>query len=263
MKTEEIITSPQNAQIQLLKKLALKKYRYQENIFIVENLAIIYDALNSGFDFESLFVTKEFITKNKDKFDAILKVTQVSKYYLIDERLNKQYSQLNTPSGISAVYKIKVSKLDKGESVVYLNGVSDPGNLGTITRACLAFGFKNLILDEACADIYNAKTISAAKDSIFKVNITEDRDFNWLQKNKNKLPIYITSSHQGENLKSFKADQQFCLVLGSESHGVSDSIIKLSKKSLKIEMSEDIESLNVASAASILLYSLSSIKKSK
>ena len=118
------------------------------------------------------------------------------------------------------------------ESVIYLNGVSDPGNLGTIMRTALAFNFTNLVLDATCVDIYNAKTISAAKDSIFKLNILEDKSGAWLKDN--KLPLYVTSSHGSLDLDNFKADNKFCLVLGSESHGVSDEIVSLADKKIKI-----------------------------
>ncbi len=256
MENPEKITSPQNGGIKLLKKLSLKKYRNETGKFAVENLAIIYDGLQSGYDFESLFVTEDFIKKNKEKFEYLQNISKSDKFYLIDEKLNKHYSELETPSGITAIYKIKTSPLAPNKPVIYLNGVSDPGNLGTIMRTCLAFGFVNLIVDENCADIYNPKTINAAKDSIFKLNILKDKDNNWLKKNKNIFSVYATSSHNGTLLNKFKPSKLFCLVLGSESHGVSDEIIKLAKENIKIEISKNIESLNVATAAAILLYEL-------
>ncbi|MFH1187401.1 MAG: RNA methyltransferase [bacterium] len=256
MKNPEKIISPQNGGIKLLKKLSLKKYRNETGKFAVENLAIIYDGLQSGYDFETLFITEDFIKKNKEKFEYLQKNSKSDKFYLIDEKLNKHYSELETPSGVTAIYKIKISSLTPNKSVIYLNGVSDPGNLGTIMRTCLAFDFANLIVDENCADIYNPKTINAAKDSIFKLNIFKDKDNNWLKKNKNIFFVYAASSRNGISLDKFKPSKLFCLVLGSESHGVSGEIIKLAKENIKIEISKNIESLNVASAAAILLYEL-------
>lgn len=254
MKNPEKITSPQNGGIKLLKKLSLKKHRNETGKFFVENLAIIYDGLQSGCDFESLFTTEDFIKKHKEKFQYLQKNSKSDKFYLIDEKLNKHFSELETPSGITAIYKIKASPLAPDKPVIYLNGVSDPGNLGTIMRTCLAFDFINLIIDENCADIYNPKTINAAKDSIFKLNIFKDKDNNWLQKNKNIFSIYAASSHNGILLDKFKPPKLFCIVLGNESHGISKEIMKLAKENIKIEISKNIESLNVASAAAILLY---------
>lgn len=247
------ITSPQNNQIKLLEKLNQKKYRQEAKQFMVENLATIMDALKDGHDFESLFVTEEFENKHKDKLEYLEKNSQAQNFYLIDSRINKHYSNLDTPSGITAVYNMKEKKLDKS-SVIYLNGVSDPGNLGTIMRSALAFDFVNLVLDETCVDVYNPKVIGATKDTIFKLNIIEDKTGDWLKNN--KLPVYTTDSHSGTALAKFKPAKAFCLVLGSESHGISPEIMKLAKKSLKIEISSKIESLNVATAAAILFYEL-------
>ncbi|OIO07466.1 hypothetical protein COX68_03545 [Candidatus Falkowbacteria bacterium CG_4_10_14_0_2_um_filter_41_15] len=247
------IISPQNNQIKLLRKLNSKKCRQELKQFMVENLAIILDALKDGHDFVALFVTEEFIAKHQDQFKYLQDNSKSQSFYSIDAKINKHYSNLDTPSGLTAIYNIQERKLDK-TSVIYLNGISDPGNLGTIMRSVLAFNFTNLVLDENCVDLYNPKVISAAKDAIFKLNVIEDKTANWL--NHNKLPVYTTGSHGGVNLAQFKPAKAFCLVLGSESHGVSPEIEKLAATSLKIEMSNEIESLNVAAAAAVLLYEL-------
>lgn len=247
------IISTQNNQIKKLLKLKLTKYRKELKEFAVENSVIIHDALRDGHDFDSLFVTEEFLNKNEEKVDFFKKNSKANNFYLVDSKINSLYSTLDTPSGITAIYKIKERKLDDS-SVVYLNGITDPGNLGTILRSALAFNFKNIALDNNCVDIYNPKVIGAAKDAIFKLNIYIDKSGDWLKKC--KLPIYSTSSHEGDNLSIFKAEKKFCLVLGSESHGVESDILKKSDKRLKIEISSEIESLNVATAAAILLYRL-------
>lgn len=257
MKVNEI-TSQNNCQIKLLRKLAQKKYRRQNSKFTVENLAVIYDALNSGFDFTALFLTQGFIEKNKSKFEYIQSRTKLSEYYLIDEDLNKSYSQLDTPSGITAIYEKIPSAFNDSRSVVYLNGIKDPGNIGTIMRTALAFDALNIVLSSTCVDIYNFKAISAARDSIFKMNIIEDNDGAWLKNIKGKMPIFVANSNDGVCLSEVKEQGVFCLVLGSESHGLSDDVLKIADKSIKIEISNAIESLNVSSAAAILLYGLSS-----
>ena len=253
MQKLETITSLQNNHIKLLKKLALKKYRLEYQQFTVENLTIIIDALKAGYDFEVLFVTAEFMTRHLDKFEFLKEKSQGS-YYVIDEMMSSHFSQLDTPSGITAIYKFPKNKIEDNCSIIYLNSISDPGNLGTIMRTALAFDFNNLVLDENCVDIYNSKTIAAAKNSIFKLNFLEDKDGSWIRNN--KLPVYVTSSQGDSDLESFKADDKFCLVLGNESHGISDAINQLAAKQLKIDISDNIESLNVSVAAAILFYKL-------
>lgn len=247
------INSPQNNQVKLLGKLGNKKYRQELKQFTVENLTIILDALKDGHDFKSLFVTPEFATKHQAELNYIENNSQSNSFHLIDQKINKNYSSLDTPSGITAIYDIQNKKIDK-TSVIYLNGISDPGNLGTIIRSALAFSFSNLVLDKNCVDIYNPKVINAAKDTIFKLNLSEDKSGEWLKAN--KLPVYATSSHNGVNLAKFKPASSFCLVLGSESHGVSPEIMEQASKNIKIEISDKIESLNVATAAAILFYAL-------
>jgi len=250
------VTSQENTKIKLLKKLSQKKHRYQNSKFTVENLTIIYDALKSGYDFKELFVTKDFVERYKEKFEYLQKESKAPEYFLIDESLNKYYSQLDTPSGITAVYEACSSSLDPVKSVVYLNGIKDPGNMGTIMRSALAFDVPNIILDETCVDIYNFKVINAAKDAIFKLNIIEDLEGTWLKENKGVLPIYVANSNEGISLSEVKAARRFCLVLGSESHGVDQEIIQLADKNIRIGIKGDVESLNVSSAAAILLYGL-------
>ena len=253
MQKLETITSLQNNHIKLLKKLALKKYRQEYQQFTVENLKIIVDALRAGFDFETLFVTAEFMTRNLDKFQFLQENSKAG-YYIIDEMMSAHFSQLDTPSGITAIYKMPENQKLSDDSVIYLNDISDPGNLGTIMRTALAFDFKNIVLSDNCVDVYNAKTIAAAKNSFFMLNIVEDKKGQWLQNN--KLPIYVTSSYGSANLEEFKPADKFCLVLGNESHGVSEEINKLATEKIKIDISENIESLNVSVAAAILFYKL-------
>lgn len=250
----QTIISQQNSLIKKLKKLNLKKYRQEYACFIVENFTIIKDAVKDGYIFESLFITEQFIAKHRKDLDYLKIASHSTNIYLITPQVNKYYSSLETPSGITAIFHIKKANLSKS-SVIYLNGVSDPGNLGTIMRSAVAFGYDNFVLDKNCVDIYNPKVINAAKDAIFKLNIIEDSSGNWLQIN--HLPIYTTDAALGIQLNKFKPAPVYCLVLGGESRGVSPEIIKQSQINLRIKISNKIESLNVAIAASIIFYEFS------
>jgi TrmH family RNA methyltransferase len=250
------ITSKDNEKIKLLKKLRLKKYREKYNKFFVENFNIIKDA---GAEIEALFITESFVKKRKQEVDLILKKCKTKEYYVIADDLNKSFSELETASGICAIYARREEKIDFKKSIIYLNGINDPGNLGTILRSALAFDFKNIVLDESCADLLNAKTISAAKDSIFKLNISCDSNLKILKNIKSKMKIFATKLEGGEDIAILKKEKIFCLVLGSEARGVSKEIEKLSDKFVKIKMSGEIESLNVASAAAVIFYEARSI----
>lgn len=248
------ISSRDNEKIKELIKLSQKKYRHKLGRFKVENLAIIFDALRSGHPFESLFVTEDFVRNHQEKFDFLEKNTENSQFFRISDNLDKACSELETPSGIIAVYGMEDFGWDDDAPSIYLNGVNDPGNVGTILRTALAFGFKNIIVDERCADIYNAKTLHAGKDAIFKLNIREDRSLEWIKGNKDKFAIYAADSNGGVPLGRFKPEKVFCLVLGSESHGVSREILAMAREKINIEISKDTESLNVAVAGGILMH---------
>ena len=254
------IASISNEKIKNLKKLGLKKTRDESSQFLVENLLIIHDAIKSGFKPIALFVTQEIIDKNNSKLKYI--INNMDEVFVINEKINKFFSSLATPSGICAVYKKQEkdvlveahsdASLDK--IIVYLNGVSDPGNLGTIIRTTLAFGIENIVLDALCADVYNPKTINAARDAIFKVNIAHDVDLFVFNQIKEKMKIYATNIERGISIKDvIKEEQVFCIVLGNEANGVSEPILRQSDSFVKINMSNKIESLNVAISAGIIL----------
>ena len=249
------ITSPANLKIKNLKKLQQKKYRQEFGEFLVENLIIIRDGLKAGYRPTAIFATPQFITKNKSEFNRIIKTSGLRDYFTISEKINKLFSNLETPMGIAATYKIpKEIKLSFDQSILYLNSIGDPGNLGAIFRSALAFGFKNIILDETCADPYNFKAISAAKDAIFKVNVSYDSDLKILKQIKGNLPIISTRMTSAKNIETLRKYKNLCLVLGDESRGVDKNIEKLADEFVKINISNEIESLNVAVAAAVILH---------
>ena len=121
----------------------------------------------------------------------------------------------------------------------------------------MAFGFENFVIDENSADIYNYKVISAAKDAIFKLNIEFDYQLNILNKIKKTYKVFATSlEKQAKDFSKIKFTSKYCLVFGSESHGVDLEIKSLADQLIKINISSKIESLNVASSVAIILYTI-------
>ncbi len=255
------ITSRDNPKIKFLRQLQQKKYRDKFGKFVVENAVIIGDALKAGIFFESIFVTQDFINKHKEKYEEICGQAKVKEYYLIDEKTNESFSSLITAPGICAVYSKIEREINYTTPIIYLNGINDPGNMGTILRSALAFGLKNIVMDEGCADPYNPKTITAAKDAIFKLNIALDSDLKILKKIAERMKIFSTRLEHSHTLDILKNEKIFCLVLGSEAHGVNKPIQAISDDFIKIEMGKEMESLNAASAAAIIFYEIFRITK--
>jgi len=247
----EIITSKDNEKIKIIKKLSQKKYRRELDMFKVENFKMIIGAIEAGINLESIYVTDNFIGGNKDFIESL-----EGHYYVISDVVNKSFSELSTPSGVCAVFKKLKREVIFEAPIVYLNGINDPGNLGTILRSALAFNFSNILVDEECADIYNSKTLQAAKDSIFKLNISFDTDRKLFRIVKEKMKIFSTRAEGARLVEEVKFGKNFCLVLGSEAHGISRDIIEQSDEFVRIGINRESESLNVANAASILFYEI-------
>ncbi|MCK4891736.1 MAG: RNA methyltransferase, partial [Candidatus Pacebacteria bacterium] len=117
------------------------------------------------------------------------------------------------------------------------------------------------IVDEKCADIYNPKTISASKDAIFKLNIISDKNLEIFNQIKEKMKIFSTRVERSDTLDVLKNEKLFCLILGSESHGVDKELQEMSDACVRIEMGKKMESLNVASASAIIFHEIYKTRK--
>ncbi|MDD4289846.1 MAG: RNA methyltransferase [Patescibacteria group bacterium] len=249
-----VIKSTSNERIKYLKSLNQKKYREENSQFIVENFKTIYDSRNLETGLDELFVTEEFIEKNKEKFEELIDDLDIQEYFLINQAVNETLSSLDNPSGICALYDMKQNQMDFDDIIIYLNKINDPGNMGTILRSALAFDIKNIVLDENCVDIYNPKTINSAKDSIFKLNISRDNDRKLLKEIKSRMKIYSTRLEDSSGIEILKKQKKFCIVFGSEANGIDGDIYELSDGFIKINMTNNIESINVAMSASIIFH---------
>jgi len=253
------IVSRDNKRIKELKKMGNKKYRNKFGKFLVENIAIIYDAIKSGYKPEALFITQELLDKNSERVKFIIENVNDNNSFIILEKANRYFSSLDTSTGITVVYnKPKKQKINLTKNILYLNGIKNPGNLGTILRSATAFGLNDVILDKGCVEVYNPKTIQSAKDAIFKINITlDDEERTALKMMKSKMKILTTDVNGGIEVGDiFKTDDNFCVIMGSESHGVSEDVKIISDQTINIKSSSKMESLNVAVSTGIILYEM-------
>ncbi len=247
-----IITSKTNESIRLLRQLAQKKYRDSTGYFIIENIKTIYDAVQFGVNIHALYITEQLLKKPQA---LIMEIIKYSPYYVrLSEYINVYVSSLDTPSGIIAIFKKPESKVTVSESVIYLNGISDPGNMGTILRTAVAFGFHNIVVDDYCVDIFNPKTIQASKEAVFKLAIYHDSGYQFLEKIKGIMPIIGTRSQNAISIETKRINLPICLVLGNEANGISTPVVNWVDYFVSIPLSTAMESLNVSIAAGILFY---------
>ena len=154
--------------------------------------------------------------------------------------------------GVVFVNNIVNRKPKKLNKVVYLDRVSDPGNVGTIIRTALALNYDAIILSDNCVSIYNPKVVSATKGAMFLIPILSG---NIQDYKKGRTVITSTLNEKSISLDELETPKSFILVLGNEAHGVSNDVIAISDIFVKIPIN-NIDSLNVAVAGAILMYKL-------
>lgn len=239
------------SQISLVKSLHQKKYRKEHQLFIVEGFKAISEFLNSDFVINAVYCTPDMSAKmaNLSNKQKVCEVT-------INEL--QKISALQTPQGILALIEIpkssKTSAKDIEEIALVLDGVQDPGNLGTIIRTADWFGIKHLICSEDCVEVYNPKVVQATMGSLTRVKVTYQSLPELLSQS--ELPIYGTLL-KGDNIFNAAWSTKGFLVLGSEGKGISEEILALITHPLTIPGGKNTESLNVAIAGAICCAEMS------
>ncbi len=238
-----LITSPDNKKIKELVKLKQKKYRDSMEKFIVETEHLIKEAFLEG------RLLEVYVLENNELSFKV----DVPVYYVSVSVINK-LKNISTSKFIGVVSK-KESKEYRGKRYLLLDRVSDPGNLGTIMRSAVAFNVDTLIVSLDSCDIYNDKVIRASEGAIFKLNIIRcdlSQAINTLKKL--DIAIYGTDVKNGVDVREIPKDN-FAIIMGNEGAGISSDVKKLVENNIYIKTS-NVESLNVAMAASIILYEL-------
>jgi len=229
-------------QLKLITSLQQKKYRTLNNLFIAEGTKVVNEFLNSNFELDHLFCVDSLLFKN------IENRTQISELEL------KKISSLKTPNNVLAIFKIpEKSTLVNDGFIVALDGINDPGNLGTIIRLCDWFGVDQLICSSNTVDCYNSKVVQASMGSLTRVSIIYTNLETYLENS--SLPKYA-SLMEGENVYKSELPKNAVLVMGNEANGISKTILNLLSKTISIPRFGEVqetESLNVATATAILL----------
>ncbi|MBR6948798.1 MAG: RNA methyltransferase [Bacilli bacterium] len=241
-----IITSLENNKVKDLIKLNMKKYRDLTSTFLVEGEHLVQEAYKSG-------LLKEIIIE--DGFEIDIDCEKL----VVNHEIISKISNLDNPPYVIGLCKKKDTSINIGKRILLLDEIQDPGNLGTIIRSAVAFNIDTIILSENCVDLYNPKVIRATQGMIFHTNILSINGMDAVKIIKdNKIPIYGTDVNNGVDARSLSDSdkEKFALVMGNEGNGVRNTIKELCDKNLYINMNNNVESLNVAIATSILLYEL-------
>ena len=252
----QVITSKDNEIIKNIKKLNEKKYRDQMGQYIVEGIKLVKEAITEKAKIVKIVVCED--CENDANFEKSL-MYEIAKYdcIYVSKKVFDSITNVNTPQGILAVIeKSSKEKINYNEDIIIvLDGIQDPGNMGTILRTVDSIGLKQIILTDACADPYNPKVVRSTMGAIFRVNIIESKNILETLKNtkKNGFKIMATSLDTENNIYTVSYDKKV-IIIGNEANGVSKKVLEIADKKIKIPMLGKTESLNAAVATGIVLY---------
>lgn len=224
-----------NREIKLINSLKRKKNRIEEGLFVVEGEKNVEELLHSNFQTIRIYATKDWSNEVEHIKISVKELDRIS--------------SLSTPNRVLALVKVPEQELiNTSITSLVIDGVNDPGNLGTIIRTANWFGIKQVICSSNSVDKFNPKVIMASMGAIFKTNVLYTDLHQFLSDS--KLPIY-GALLEGESLYNVKLNNPCSLLLGSESHGISKELIPLITNKTTIPGGENTESLNLGVSAAI------------
>lgn len=240
-----VITSLENEKVKHYFKLQQKKYRDLNNEFLVEGEHLVLEAAHHQF-------LKEVMVSSDKNLNLNVPVYQVT------EEILKKISKLDTPPDIIGLCK-KNEDQTIGDRILILDSIQDPGNLGTIIRSAVAFDIDTIILGDNTVDLYNPKVLRATQGMIFHIPIFrfEIKELIPMLKALN-IPLLSTKVENGINIEELSSGEKkrFALIAGNEGQGVKKEYLDASDKCIYIPTNQNVESLNVAIATSIILYEM-------
>lgn len=257
------ISSKDNSIIKKVKQLGLKKYRDKYNLFIIEGINAINEAIKNHVEVRFTVAQDTFLQEH-DHEELINEIYHEDiPIFNVPDSLFNYISETKKPQGIIAV----VSKLEfdyerivkeEESNILILDKIQDPGNLGTIVRTADAAGIDLIISLKGSVDFYLSKTVRSAAGSIFRIPTvqleSENEVIALLKKHKKKL--MVTSPRAEYLCYEVPLYKNIALVIGNEANGVSDPFIKEAEYMIKIPMLRETESLNASIAASIVMYEM-------
>lgn len=234
-----IIKSVNNQFIKDVAKLSKKKYRDQQNLFLVEGYHLYEEAKNNN-------IIKHILTTDRTiEGDNVI--------YVNDQIINKISDNPSSQNVITVCENRFDSTIHN--RVLILEKLQDPGNLGTLMRSALAFGFKTVVLDN-CVDYLNPKVLRSTQGAIFKLSIIKQDTESFMKEHDDFM--YYGTSLNGRQLSKLVSYPKTALILGNEGSGLSDRVLNKTSENITIPI-KDVESLNVSIAGSIIMQYISSI----
>ncbi|MGF3103962.1 TrmH family RNA methyltransferase [Rossellomorea sp. DUT-2] len=244
------IQSSKNPVVKQWKKLLTKKERDLTRTYIVEGFHLVEEALKKEDTILELIVVEGTDLPQKWTVDSV-SMTMVS------EEVGKALSDTETSQGVFAVCKQKEDEhdIDKAATFMLLDGLQDPGNIGTIIRTAEAAGIDMVVLGKGTVDPYNPKVLRSAQGGHFHIPIIRRDLHETISKLKERdIPVYGTALENGVEYTTINPQSSYALIVGNEGNGMSKDLLTETDQNLYIPIYGKSESLNVAIAAGVLLY---------
>ena len=232
-----------------VKSLHLKKYRSLNNQFIVEGSRSVSSAIDAKAIIDSVFYTLDFSKKNPTILEKLNKIPSE----IVSSKEIRKLSPSTNPSGILATCKMpKFESFNKNKNIIFLDNVSDPGNLGTILRTALWFGIDQIGYSSKSIDPYNPKVVRSAMGAHFSISWLGELSLDDIKGYK-----ILGADHRGKSIHTINIDnQRWALIMGSEARGISKSAHSYIDELIGIPKVGEGESLNVGVSMGILLHEL-------
>ncbi len=245
------IESYSNTIFKETKKLLSSSGRKKAKAFIIEGERLVFDALKNG-------ARIKYILISEDSIESFGNISDKAETYILADKL---FSELKTTVNSQGIMAVAYHQREQTESIdyskgtyLYLDNVTDPGNMGTIIRTADAFGIAGIILSKGCVDVYNPKVLRSTMAGIFNIKLYFDEE-NLLKTFKQEGFEIIGTFLDGKSLsKENIFSSKNVIVMGNEANGITKDIEQLCTKRVTIPMTGGAESLNVAVACGIMLY---------
>ena len=239
------IESTQNQSYKTMMKLKQRRYRMKMKQFIVEGYHLVEEAMKSDVIVQLIIREDANLTREHQQYSSLL---------LADELFNA-LATTPTPQPIMAVCQMSEKEITKQTRLLLCDAVQDPGNMGTLMRSAVAFGFDGVILGEGCCDVYNEKVLRSTQGAIFKIPIVQSNLMHEVEKlQMSGVSVFGTSVTRALALDNVVACEQMAFILGNEGSGVQQALLETTNQNIYIEMNENVESLNVSIAGSIIMH---------
>ncbi len=253
----QVITSKDNEIVKNIKKLKEKKFRDEKNQFIVEGIKLVAEAIEENSNIDSVVVCEDCVNDGSIDKKLLYEIARFKCVY-VTEKIFDTLTDVSNPQGILAVINRKNANVNIDYSqdfIVVLDGIQDPGNLGTILRTVDAAGLNQIILSKETADSFNPKVVRSTMGGIFRVNVIKSENLVETLKEiqEHRFDIVVTSLDARNSVYDIDYNKKV-IVIGNEANGVSKEVQDLADKKVKIPMIGKTESLNASVAAGIMIY---------